>query len=224
MTRAALIFALLCSDCASTSAAVYPKVASVSEPTAVTLAELLGLTSPTPSTCPANGLLHLGEIDTETAAKLVAELKACAGRPVVIEFDSPGGGIFAAQDMQKAIERHDKPVLCVVDGMAASAAFVTLQACTTRYATTRSILMAHEGSMGVKGQTVELENSAELLRVLNWGMAAYVAHRIGCTVEEFQARIANGREWYLTQADAIREHVIDGPAIDVDEVVRMVAP
>src|SRR5258706_7395681 len=53
--------------------------------------------------------------------EFVALMHACADRAVVIEINSPGGSVFAALEMQKAIERHSYPVVCVVDGLAASA-------------------------------------------------------------------------------------------------------
>jgi ATP-dependent protease ClpP protease subunit len=224
MTRTALLLTLFV-GCATTHTPTQSVrlPARDSAPKAITLGELLGIESKPASTCPASGLLKLGEIDGDSAERLTGELTACVGRPVVIEIDSPGGGIFAAQDIQKAIERHDKPVFCVVDGMAASAAFVTLQACTSRYATSRSLLMAHEGSVSTKGQSQELTNGAELLRVLNWGMAAFCARRMGIAVEAFQAHVSGGQEWWLSQADAMREHAIDGPALNVAEVVRLAA-
>lgn len=223
MTRSALLVALLAGCTATTHTGAPRLTVSRGAPTAVTLEELLALGASAEG-CPAGALLKLeGGINDLTAAKLAGELEACKGRTVVITIDSGGGEIFAAQTMQKAIEAHDRPVLCVVDGLAASAAFVTLQACTTRYMTERSILMAHEGSVSTGGQSQELTNGAELLRVLNWGMAAFCARRMGISVETFQSHVSGGQEWWLSQADAQREHAIDGPALNVAEVVRLAA-
>lgn len=222
MTRTALLLALLV-GCSTTHTGAPRQTGATRSPTAVTLEELIALGASVEG-CPAGALLKLeGGINDLSASKLVSELEACKGRAVVIAIDSGGGEIFAAQTMQKAIEAHDRPVLCVVDGLAASAAFVTLQACTSRYMTERSILMAHEGSVSTGGQSTELTNGAELLRVLNWGMAAFCARRMGTTVEAFQSHVSGGQEWWFSQADALREHAIDGPALSVSEVVRLAA-
>lgn len=181
------------------------------------------LTGPPPAAvCPENGLLKLDDtIDEDSAGQLVRELEACKGRSVTLEINSPGGSVFAAMELQKAIERHDKPTFCVVDGLAASAAFVTLQSCTYRYATARSMLMAHEASMSVKGQSQELVNGTEALRVINWGMAETCSRRMGITHDEFEAHVVDGREWYFSQADALREHAIDAPADSVAAVAKV---
>lgn len=187
-----------------------------------TLLEVLFGAEQEPAVCPADGLLKLIEgIDDDSADKLIRTLEACKGRRVVIEIDSPGGSVFAAIRLQKAIERHDKAVMCVVDGLAASAAFVTLQACTSRYATARSMLMAHTASLGTKGQEHDLRNGAEALRVVNWGMIEFCARRMGMAHEAFESHVANGAEWYLSQADGLTFKALDGPAKDVAEIVEL---
>lgn len=183
---------------------------------------LFGGAEQEPAVCPTDGLLRLTEgIDDESADKLIRTLEACKGRRVALEIDSPGGSVFAAIKLQKAIERHDRPVLCVVDGLAASAAFVTLQSCTSRYATARSMLMAHTASLGTKGREQDLKNGAEALRVVNWGMIQFCADRMGLSHAEFESHVAGGAEWYLSQEDGLKFHALDGPAADVAEIVRL---
>lgn len=177
-----------------------------------------------PMSCPENGLLKLeGVIDESSSVAFIAQLHLCQGRRVVVEINSPGGSVFAALEIQKVIERHGKPVTCVVDGLAASAAFVTLQSCTTRYATDRSILMAHHASTTVQGQEQDMKNGLARLRAVDLAMAARCAHRMGLTSAEFESHVSDGREWWLSQEDALATHALDGAAVSVDEVVRLAA-
>lgn len=222
MSRA-LLLSLAVLNCAAVPLAEAPVVWRDPSPAAKNknlLEYLLG--EPPAKPCPADGLLKLDDtITDEMSDGLARELAACRGRAVVIEFDSPGGSVFAAIRLQKAIERHDKAVFCVVDGLAASAAFMTLQSCTSRHATDRSVLMAHEASLKAAGQEQEMRNSAAALRAVNWGMAERCAKRMGISHAEFESHVSNGQEWYLSQADGLRHHALDGPAESVDEVVKL---
>lgn len=179
---------------------------------------------PEPLACPADGHLMLtGVIDPESSDAFVRQLEACRGRRVAVEINSPGGSVFASMAIQKAIEHHDRPVMCVVDGLAASAAFVTLQSCTSRYMTDRSLLMAHHAAITGEGQANVMKNLAEALRAINWGMVEHCAKRMGMRHDDFEERVADGREWYFSQADAEMFHAIDGPAESVDEIVKLAA-
>ena len=154
-------------------------------------------------------LIHLeGSIDD--ASQFKADLEACHGRPVVVEINSPGGSVFDALEMQKAIERHGAPVICVVDGMAASAAFVTLQSCTTRAMTNRSILMAHHASLGgVSGQSQDMENARAVLVAIDKALVAFCAKRMGMPLADFEARVSGGKEWWMAFDDALSSRAID---------------
>lgn len=226
----AVTIALFCSSCATalTAAPVTDlRAATARAPKAAvkvqSLLEMLMGEPEKPAVCPANGLISIiDEITSESAHDFVRTLEACKGRRVAVEINSPGGSLFAALDMQKAIERHDKAVLCVVDGMAASAAFITLQSCTTRYMTDRSVLMAHTAAVGVQGHEQALRNGAEALKAIDQAQALHCAKRMGMAPEDYAAKIADGREWWLSETDALDAHAVDGDAESVAEIVGMV--
>lgn len=183
----------------------------------------LFLTTPPPASgapaCPE--FIELTEPITDADA-FVAQMAACKGRPVVIEINSPGGSIFEALRMQKAIERHDMPVLCVVDGMAASAAFVTLQSCDMRLMTDRSVLMAHAASVrGVGGQSQELDNAARALNAIDRGMALHCAKRLDMSPDDYAKRTTGGLEWWLGLEDALKFKAVDFEVRDVVEAIKL---
>lgn len=167
-------------------------------------------------------LALVGPINMESALALMAELAVCHGQPVLLEINSPGGSVMAALEIQKAIERHGAPVICVVDGMAASAAFVTLQACSVRTMTPRSSLMAHHASLSsVDGQRESFENAAAMLRTIDEGMVQYCARRMGLAPLFFEGQISGGKEWWLNMENAKLWKAIDFDVADIFEARMM---
>ncbi len=159
--------------------------------------------------CPGDRRLHLeGVIDDQLAQALVADLRACGDKPVLVEINSPGGSVMAALAIQKAVESQGQ-VTCVVDGMAASAAAVTLQSCQTRLATDRSIIMFHTAAIQCEGHEQQMLNCAAILKALDEGMTAHAAARMGMSVADFAARIAGDREWWLSGPAAVEAHAVD---------------
>lgn len=155
-------------------------------------------------------------------SEFISKLEACRGSPVVVEINSPGGSIFGALEIQKAIERHDRPVYCVVDGMAASAAFVTLQSCDVRFMTERSVLMAHHASSSAAGQSHEVDNVAAALKAIDRALVLQCSHRMKMSPDEFESHVSGGREWWMSVDDAIQNRAVDFPAADINEVLRLV--
>lgn len=200
------LIAVILSCCATT---VPPDAGPKAEETLLDLLKHDAALAP----CPSDRFLTLsGEITEESADATARAIRGCEGHEILIEFNSLGGSVFAAMEIQRAIERHDRPVSCIADGPVMSAAFVTFQSCAHRYVTDRAILMAHEASLGARGQSQEFSNAADALRVVNWTMAEHCARRMGISHEEFAARVANGQEWHFSQADALRFHAADDPA------------
>lgn len=165
--------------------------------------------------------LELGPINYDSAEKLADEIGRCKGQPVTIEINSPGGQVFAGIAIQKTIERHDAPVVCVVDGMAASAAFVALQACDYRVMTPRSILMAHQAATQAGGQSEDLGNARDVLAAIDRSMALFCSKRMGIAVEDFERRIAGGREWWFSLTDALHFGAVDREVDSVKEAAAI---
>lgn len=211
MTRLAILLCLVVPSCAHATDPV------LQAPNLI--AAILAQT--TPSACPAWIKLE-GEIGDP--AEFVEALHACADRAVVVEINSPGGNIFGALEMQKAIERHPHPVVCVVDGMAASAAFVTLQSCDLRVMTDRSVLMTHHAAIPrAGGQSEELRNLTNVLVALDRAAALRVSKRMHITPEAYEARVSGGREWWLGLEDGLANHAIDCEVRDVAEALKLIA-
>jgi ATP-dependent protease ClpP protease subunit len=162
------------------------------------------------------------QVSSESELLFEAELAQCRDRIAVVEIDSVGGSVSAAVDFQKAIERHPHPVYCVVDGIAASAAFDILQSCDKRFMTVRSFLMQHNAATPrTSGNEIEIRNTAEALRVIDEGRAVRCARRMKMPLDAYKEHIAGGREWWFSLADALNFGAVDYEVSDVRAVLLL---
>lgn len=123
------------------------------------------------------------EITEESADRIVSYLNKNPGK-VTIDIDSPGGQVGAGLMIIQAIQEHGAPVICKVDGKAASMAFVILESCTVREATDYSFFMGHsasvkfsaEGHGGEIGQAAA--NTAAAMTAISRGLAYHVCRHI----------------------------------------------
>lgn len=155
-----------------------------------------------------------GRVDEGSVGKLIKGIDAwnkAGAKSILLEINSGGGSVFDGLDLAKKIEDSKAPVNCVVDGEAASMAFYLLQSCATRTMTRRSILMAHQPSVGagLDGPEENWRNIAEVLRALSKAMAAHCSYRLAVTLEEYEARTSGSTQWWFSFEDAKRFHAVD---------------
>lgn len=141
--------------------------------------------------------------ETLTAARQRAEV-------AVIQIDSPGGLLHESRALARAIEMSPVPVICVVDGLAASGAYYLLQSCPVRLMTTRSALMVHEAYRGGPPTIPELEDEKEkvALRAVNEAMVVQQCGRLSITAAECVERY-RGREWWMLPDDAVQMGAVE---------------
>ena len=103
---------------------------------------------------PAVGIIRLNtDIYAGSAALVMAQIEAAREDPgikaVVVQLDSPGGEVAATQSLYVELQslRREKPVVCSIDGMAASGAFYVALATDPMYAKPSSSV----GNVGVWG-------------------------------------------------------------------------
>lgn len=163
-------------------------------------------------------------VDAESVEVFMLELDAhikSGGKVIVVELDTPGGSVAAGVDMGKAIEKSPIPVICVVDGMAASMGLYILQSCDIRVMTRRSLLMGHEPSANAYGQSDKLHELAALLQRLNRAMAAHITAKTILTVDMYLEKIAGGKEMWLTADEADSQMFVDFTVLSVDEAIAL---
>lgn len=158
----------------------------------------------------ADQVLEMGEIDEDSADMLIKQMHmqvTLGAKEVRITIDSPGGEVFSGWRLSRAIENLGVPVICTVDGMAASMAFYELQSCTVRVMKKRSLLMAHGASGGARGKAKEIEQTSTFMKILNRAMAEHEASRLNISVEDFLKKTES--DWWMGWSDALEVKAVD---------------
>ncbi len=163
-------------------------------------------------------------INRESVSSAISWISSAekAGSTVfVLELNTPGGSVPAGFELAKKIEEAKVPVVCVVDGMAASMGFYIISACPIRVMTYRSILMTHAPSLSadMSGQVNDWASAADALRALQVAIAAFCNRRLTTTIEEYHSRTDGGKEWWFSWVDAKRYHAVDLVVNSVSEVM-----
>lgn len=207
MIRFPILLAVLLSACAVTDVETKPEAAApiMSVATAGTYAYR--------NTVDVSGPILA--ITLESATAQIRQLVNAGRREITLRIDSPGGSILEGnrwirdtEDLKKA---YDLRVTCVVDGMAYSMAAVLLESslCDVRLATTRSTILFHNGSGGIRGTAEEMRQTSVFLDALNTAMALTVSARLGMAVEVYQSKIAHA-DWIMAVPEALFNHALDG--------------
>ena len=149
------------------------------------------------------------EITDEVADRITAALTANPGR-VVIDIDSPGGGVEAGLKIIEAIHDHKTPVICRVNGRAASMAFVVLESCGVREATDQSLFMGHSVSARIEtqGHSTDISqaaaNAAAAMKAISRALAYHVCHRIpGLPIKTCMDSMSDGSEFWISANDLL---------------------
>lgn len=82
---------------------------------------------------------------------------------IIININSPGGGVFAGMTIYNIIKSLPSETVGVVHGMAASIASVILQACDRRVVLAGAMVMIHKPQSVAFGDSVEIRKAADFL-------------------------------------------------------------
>lgn len=158
----------------------------------------------------------VGEFNREGlvgAATALVEATERGGGTVHLVIDSPGGRVdfmFAMIDLARDAQKAGVKVECTVDGMAASAAVIFLEAgCSTRSMTRGSQLMYHQAARGGGGgKSGDFRRAAEELEDLDQRVATLIAWRMGMTAKQYIAWISDRNRW-VDAAEALERGFVD---------------
>ncbi len=189
--------------------------------------------TPTVQAATINDAYYVPKItfDTEVSVESVAEtidlinqvVKGNA-KAIVIEWNTPGGDVDSGFRLAKVIENTPVPVVCVVDGDAASMGMYILQSCDVRIMTKRSVLMAHEAAIGTElyGHEVTWRSIADRLHSLNIAIAEHIAGRMGMDPKALLLRMTGGAQWWINWEEALQVNAVDMVVVSVKEVTDSV--
>lgn len=151
----------------------------------------------------------------------IHEVNDAGAKTIVMVINSPGGSVLDGWRLARAMEDSPAPVVCVVDGWAASMGFYLLQSCDVRLMTKRSMLMAHEPAIrGGGGTEHDYKEMATLLQKMNRALAEHAAARMHMTVAEFMDR-TNNTDWWMNWDEAFTMGAVDGVVDRPREVLEM---
>lgn len=163
-----------------------------------------------------------GTIDSPTVAQVI---DAMSGKvtELQVEIDSPGGMVGSTKgiiEVFKFLGEHKVKIRCLVTGNASSAAFVILESCTERLATSKATMMMHEPFLvhipdgddkpsfmsikAIRTMLAELEDDSKYF-------ADVITPKMLLTPKQYHDRLdAGGMEgWRMTAPEALTNHAID---------------
>lgn len=149
-------------------------------------------------------------------------LNACDPmQPLDVYVNSPGGSVFAGNEMANALidwkRTTGQKVNVTIGAMAASmGAVLPVQAADTVSAYPNSKIMFHGASSVSVGGEAAMKDTAELLGKINQDIKTALVSRYGANPDEVAQWFAEGREKWLTAAEAKKlgmvTNIIDGKA------------
>lgn len=142
-----------------------------------------------------------------TAEDFAADIAGLDATELEVQINSPGGDVFDGVAIYNALRTHDAQVTTRVDGLAASAASVIVQAGDRRVMVSGSQMMVHEAWGIAIGPASEMREFADLLDKQSDNLAAIYAARSGRPVDEIRGEMAE--ETWLTADEAVESGYAD---------------
>ncbi|MEM4379578.1 MAG: ATP-dependent Clp protease proteolytic subunit [Thermoplasmatales archaeon] len=154
----------------------------------------------------SNAVVLRGEVTGESVAKLSTQILETSGDTLNLYISSPGGSIIAGMQLINVLKSSGKKVNCIAS-IAASMAFVILQACDTRQVMDSSILMQHVASYGLKGDAPNNLSRVKFIHKMLKDMDEAQASRLGMDLKEFRGKIRN--DWWLFGKESVEVKAAD---------------
>jgi ATP-dependent protease ClpP protease subunit len=146
-----------------------------------------------------------------SAKDFAASLAGVSG-PLDVHINSYGGSVKDGVAITNAIRDHKGPTRTIVDGMAASAASVIMQAGAERIVQPGAMVMIHDASAGVMGNAADMAKAAAELDKHSDNLASIYAARAGGTPQQW--RDAMRAETWYTADEAVDAGLADKVGTD----------
>lgn len=142
-----------------------------------------------------------------SAEEFASDLDGITASEIEVQINSPGGEVFGGLAIYNALRMHPAHVTTRVDGIAASAASVIVQAGDHRVMLGGAQMMIHEAWGLAVGPSADLREFADLLDKQSDIMAKLYADRSGGDVAEIRQMMA--AETFLTDQEAVDAGLAD---------------
>lgn len=131
------------------------------------------------------------------------QFKSAGGDDIHLEINSPGGSVFQGKELLSIVRAYKGRVTAHVTGVAASMASALACVADSLSVDAQSVFMVHKTSGGARGNSDELEQTAEVLKRLDRQLADIYAAKTGRPAFEIMEDMAS-ESWYYGQE--ILEH------------------
>jgi ATP-dependent Clp protease protease subunit len=157
--------------------------------------------------------LLLEEITEATSALIISQIRAfnaISDEPIHIDIHSVGGEINSSMAIADAIQASKAPIIGTVMGLAASGAFLVLQACDYRLSFPNSFLFYHEPvSESQVSSKAEQEENTKFYKISLNRMNEIIRNRTGMDKSKFSKTFAGKTCLYFTPEEAIKANLLD---------------
>jgi len=104
----------------------------------------------------------IGSFDL-TAKNIIEQLNDADGQDVLVRINSVGGDVFEGMAIYNALKKYEGNVKIEIEGLSASMASIIMLAGDDVTASQNSLIMIHNPSAGVMGESKDLSKRADLL-------------------------------------------------------------
>lgn len=153
-----------------------------------------------------NFVLLRGEVNEMSIAKTMVSILASKKSEIYLFISSPGGSIIDGMRLVSLLKSTDKKITCVTN-MAASMAFVIMQACGKRYVTEDAIMMQHVASYTLRGPDPNNWSMVNFIRSMVKKMDVMQAKRIGISYKALKEKSRD--DWWLFGDESVAQNTAD---------------
>jgi|TARA_R110000822_G_scaffold3883_5_gene16545 ATP-dependent Clp endopeptidase proteolytic subunit ClpP len=152
-----------------------------------------------------------------TAKSIIEQLNEAKKEDVLVRINSVGGDVFEGMAIYNALIKHEGKVTVEIEGLSASMASIIMLAGDKVTASENSLIMVHNPSAGVMGESKDLSKRADLLDKMKEQMVSIYTGK--STLTEKQIVSMMDEETWFTSNEAMDVGLIDG----VTEAIKIAA-
>lgn len=170
--------------------------------------KVFGETTPNIILDAKNHTVLLGEVDGLSVNHVIQDItNSDPNRPFFLILDSPGGKVLDGRKLVTYLLNTDRNIVCVAQ-LAASMAFITLEACPVRLITEHGILMSHQIAGGASGPLSDMKAALTFTQKLADLYDNLISKRLGLGLEAYRAKL-NPEFWMVGGQDALDNKAVD---------------
>jgi ATP-dependent Clp endopeptidase proteolytic subunit ClpP len=158
----------------------------------------------------------IGSFDL-TAKNVIEQINDAKGDDILVRINSVGGDVFEGMAIYNALKKYDGKVSIEIEGLSASMASIIMLAGDSISASENSLIMIHNPSAGVMGESKDLSKRAELLDKMKGQMVTIYKGKSNISEKEI-IKMMDEETWF-TSNEAMEVGLID----NVTEAIKVAA-